>query len=100
MTLSQPWFPVASRVAAAVLGGYLFTWGLSALIVASNLAAGGDYDEGLTLAYLVAFLAYLTAFLWAFAAKSLTRVWCVLAGGGAAMTGAAWALTQAFGLQH
>jgi hypothetical protein len=93
MTLTQPWLPVVSRIAAALLGGYGFTWGLSALIVASNLATGGDYDEGLVLAYLVAFL-------WAFSAKSLVRIWCVLAGGGAVMTGAAWALTQAFGLQH
>jgi hypothetical protein len=100
MTLTQPWLPVVSRIAAALLGGYGFTWGLSALIVASNLATGGDYDEGLVLAYLVAFLAYLGAFLWAFSAKSLVRIWCVLAGGGAVMTGAAWALTQAFGLQH
>lgn len=100
MLRSQPWLPVTSRVVAALAGGYAFTWGFSTLVVAVNLASGGDYDEGLTLTYLLAFLVYLAVVLWAFAAKSLTRVWFVLAGGGAAMTVTAWALTRAYGIQH
>lgn len=94
------WLPVTSRIAAAVLGGYLFTWGFTALVVAANLASGGDYDEGLLLAYLLAFLVYLGAFLWAFAARRVALVWLVLAGGGAAMTAAASLLAQPAGVTH
>jgi hypothetical protein len=100
MLRAQPWLPVTSRVGAALLGSYAFTWGFTTLLIALYLANGGDYDEGITLAYLLAFILFLVAFLWAFAARSVTRVWLVLAGGGAVMTAAAWALTQAFGTQH
>jgi hypothetical protein len=100
MAHTQHWLPIASRVAAALVGGYVFAWGFSSLVVALNLAAGGDFDEGVTLAYLLVFLVYLGTLLWAFGTSSLTRVWLLLAGGGAAMTGTAWALTQALGLPH
>ncbi|HEX2009983.1 MAG TPA: iron uptake protein [Roseateles sp.] len=86
---------IASRVAASLLGGWAFVWGFVALGVALLLAAGMRYGEALTLVYLLAFLIYLGALLWAFAAASLARVWIVLAGGGALMTGAAWLLTRA-----
>jgi hypothetical protein len=93
MAQAQHWLPLSSRVAAALFGGYLFTWGFTALLVASTLATGGDYEEGLTLANMLAFIVFLCVFLWAFAAASVTRVWLVLAGGGAAMTAVAWGLT-------
>ena len=38
---------------------------------------------------ILAFLVYVAVFLWAFAARSLVRVWVVLLGGGALMAGAA-----------
>ncbi len=85
---------LGSRVLAGLLGSYVFTWGCVALVVALGLVQGMDYDEMLTLAYLLAFLVYLCAFLWAFAAASLLRVWLVLAGGGVAMSGAARWLTS------
>ena len=47
------------------------------------------------MAYLLAFLIFLACFCWSYAAASLARVWAVLLGGGAAMTGAAWLLTRA-----
>lgn len=100
MTASLPWLPVTLRIVAAVGGGYFFVWGLSALIVALTLLTSGDYDEGLTLAYLLAFVVYLIVFLWAFAAKNLTRVRVVLVGGGTMMTIVAWALTRASGAPH
>ena len=59
---------IASRIAAGVLGGYAFTWG---------------------------FIVFLVVFLWAFAARSVLRVWGVLAGGGALMAGAAWLVQRA-----
>lgn len=95
MQRAQHWLPVTSRIAAAVFGGYAFTWGFTVLTVALALRVSGDFDEGLLLAYLLAFLVYLAAFLWAFAARSLAIVWLVLTGGGAAMTAAAWLLAPA-----
>jgi hypothetical protein len=85
---------VVSRVAASLLGGYAFVWGFTSLGIALGVAAGTDYHEAETLMYLLAFLVFLGAFCWAFVAASLPRVWGVLAGGGALMTGAAWLLTR------
>ena len=101
MAHAQPrWLTISSRVAAALVGGYVFAWGFTALVIAVNVAVGGDYHEGEMLAYLLAFLVYLCVLLWAFAAPSLARVWLVLAGGGLALTGAAWAVMQTFGAVH
>ena len=55
LTSRTPWHAVL-RIAAAVLGGYM-----------------------------LGMLLYLSAFLWAFAAPRLSRVWLVFAGGGALM---------------
>lgn len=93
MTTSLPWFSITSRIAAGLLGGYAFVWGFTALVVALSLASGIDFHDSMHLGYLLAFLVFLGVFLWAFAAASLARVWLVLAGGGALMTGAAWLLT-------
>lgn len=81
---------VALRVAGALLGGYAFVWGFTTLGTAVGMAAGASYGNALTTVYLLAFLVFLAVFLWAFAARSVTRVWIVLAGGGALMTGLAW----------
>ncbi len=89
----SPWH-IASRVAASLLGGYAFVWGFATLGVALMLRAGMPYDDAQTLAYLLAFLVFLAAFCWSFAAASLARVWLTLAAGGAAMTAAAWLLTR------
>jgi hypothetical protein len=86
---------VAARVAASLLGGWAFTWGFVALGVTLLVAAGMPYGEAQTLLYLLAFLVFLGLFLWSYAAASVRRVWFVLAGGGAAMTAAAWLLAQA-----
>lgn len=94
------WLHISSRVTAALIGSYAFAWGFTSLVVAVNLASGGDYDEGLVLAYLLVFIVYLVTLLWAFAARSLTRVWLCLGGGAAAMSGASWALTHMLAAQH
>jgi hypothetical protein len=85
---------VASRVAASLVGGYAFTWGFVTLAIALLLIVGMSYDEALTLVYLLAFLVLLFVFCWSFVAASVTRVWVVLAGGGVAMTVAAWLLSR------
>ena len=86
---------VVSRVAASLLGSYAFVWGLAALGIALAVAAGMAYEDAQTLLYLLAFLLCLACFCWAISARSLVKVWAVLAGGGAALTAAAWFLGRA-----
>ncbi len=74
---------VASRIASGMMGGYAFTWGFIALGIGLLFAAGLDFQDAETLGYVLGFLVFLVAFLLAFAARSLTRVWIVLADGGA-----------------
>jgi hypothetical protein len=81
---------VLSRVAASLLGGYAFVWGLVALGIVTGVAAGMAYDQARTLWYLLAMPTFVVCVCWAFAGRRLARVWAVLAGGGAVMTAAAW----------
>jgi hypothetical protein len=85
---------IVSRIAAASLGGYAFVWGFTTLGIALGLAAGMAYVEAQALLYLLAFIVFLSAFCWAFAAASLTRVWALLAGGGCVMAALAWLLSR------
>lgn len=85
---------IAARVAASLLGSWVFVWGLLSLGVLLLMAAGLPYGDAQTLGYLLAFLVFLGSFLWAFAARSLMRVWALLLGGGALMSGLAWALSR------
>lgn len=85
---------IVSRVAAGLLGGWLFVWGCAFLGVTLGLMAGVSFQEATQLAYLLAFLLFLAVFLWAFAAASLARVWLVLGGGGVLTSLIAWALTR------
>lgn len=89
-----PW-GLLSRVAAALLGGYVFCWGLGTLGIAAGVAAGVDWGEAWTLCMLLLFPVYLAAFLWAFAARSVLKVWLCLGGGGAVMSAAALWLQSA-----
>ena len=83
-----------SRVTASLVGGYVFVWGFTALCTTVGVAMGMPYVDGLTLAYLLAFLVFLAVFCWAFAARRLAWLWSVLVGGGAAMTALAWLLSR------
>ncbi|MDX5410678.1 MAG: iron uptake protein [Thauera sp.] len=85
---------VVARIAAAVLGGYAFTWGVTALGTVLLVALGTDFHEAETAMLLLAFLVFLGVFLWAFAAPRLVRVWAVLGGGAVLMLPAAWWLQQ------
>lgn len=86
---------LASRVAAGMLGGYAFTWGFIALLIGLLFAAKMEFHDAEALGYILGFIVFLGVFLWAFSARSLARVWLVLAGGGALMTGAAWLVQRA-----
>lgn len=93
-TLAKPGVLIASRVTASLLGGWVFVWGFASLGIAGLVALGVPYGEARTLLMLLAFLVFLVAFCWSFAAASVVRVWVVLAGGGAVMTAAAWWLSK------
>jgi hypothetical protein len=93
ITTQSSWH-VLSRVCAGIFGSYLFTWGFIALGSAALLAAGLHFHEATDLASMLGFLVFLGAFCFAFIASSLTRVWAVLAGGGALMTLAGWWLSR------
>ncbi|KQP19996.1 hypothetical protein [Pseudorhodoferax sp. Leaf267] len=86
---------IASRIAAGTLGGYAFTWGFMAASIALLFAAGMPFHDAESLSTMIGFLLFLGLFCWSFAAGSLARVWAVLAGGGAAMTGVAWLVQRA-----
>lgn len=83
-----------SRLLAALLGGYAFTWGFTALALAGLVALGVDFHEAETGVLLLAFVVFLALFLWAFAARRPARVWAVLGGGALVMTAAAWGLQR------
>lgn len=94
-TLNGHTVSTVNRVAAALLGGYAFTWGFTAIGIAGLVALGVDFHEAETAAYLLAFVLFLSLFLWAFNSASVMRVWLILGGGGILMTGAAVALQSA-----
>ena len=75
----------AGRILVAFTGGYALCWGFIALGVAGLYALGMSFHDAEHLSSILAFLVYVMAFLWAFTARSLLRVWAVLAGGGVLM---------------
>lgn len=83
-----------SRFSAAILGGYLFAYGFTALATLVGFGAGLPFSQAQVLAWMTGALVYLGAILWGFVPRTATRAWLVLAGGGAAMGGAAWALSR------
>ncbi|MBN9367549.1 MAG: iron uptake protein [Comamonadaceae bacterium] len=86
---TRPRLHTALRIAAAVLGGYAFTWGFIALGMSGLFALGMSFHDAEHLGSMLGMLVYLVAFLWAFAARSLARLGAVLLGGGAFMAAAA-----------
>ncbi|MDC8783829.1 iron uptake protein [Roseateles koreensis] len=86
MTTPPPPFEVASRIAASFIGGWIFVFGLVMLGIAALLRIGMPYADAQMAMYLLAFLVWLAAFCWCYAAASAWRAWLVLLGGGVAMT--------------
>ena len=78
---------LVSRIAAAVLVGYVFAWGGSALGAALLAGFGVARSEAVLAFSMLGFVIYLVAALWAFAARRVWMAWLALAGGGAVMTG-------------
>lgn len=81
---------IVARVAASLLGGYTFVWGLSTLSIALLVLGGQAYDEAQSAVMLLAFLVFLWAFCWAFTAPRLRTVYGVLFGVGTVTSALAW----------
>ncbi|WP_093298173.1 iron uptake protein [Pseudoxanthomonas sp. CF385] len=76
---------VVARVAAAMLGGYAFAWGIVATGASLMVAAGMDFHDAEFLGSMIGVLAFLGVFLWAIAARRLRWVWLVTVVGGGAL---------------
>lgn len=63
---------VLSRVAAAVIGGYLLTTTLSLLLAR---VMDSPRAEAVATALLLSFAIYIGAIIWAFAARTVCRAW-------------------------
>ena len=85
---------VASRFAAAIVGGYLFAYGFTALATLIGFGMSLAFSEAQVLAWMLGALVYLGAMLWGFVPRTTITAWGVLAGGGAVMGVAAWALSR------
>ncbi len=83
-----------SRVAAAVVGGWAFTWCFVCIVIAGLASLGQPYQEAHTTAMLLAFVVFLIAFCWAIAAARLVRAQAMLTGGAGLMSGWAWLLQR------
>ncbi|WP_437181063.1 DUF3649 domain-containing protein [Pseudomonas peradeniyensis] len=74
-TVNLSW-PMLSRIVAAVLGGYAFTYAFTAALARLLPLQPAD---ALIVATVLSFAVYTGAILWAFACRSATRAWAGLA---------------------
>jgi hypothetical protein len=83
------------RIASAILGGWLFTWGFVAAGTAALVGLGVEFHDAEQALLMLGLLLFLGIFLWAFAARSVGRVCAVLVGGAVFFNTAAWLLQSA-----
>lgn len=88
LTAAYRW-SVASRVAAAALGGYALG---SAATVLLALLWPVPKAQGVLWATMLSFAVYTAAVIWVFCARSATRAWIDMALGTAVCAGLAWLL--------
>ena len=81
------WVMIASRVVAAIAGGYAVA---TAAAVCAALALPGPRSEAVLAGMLLSFAVYAGAVIWVFAATTATRAWIGLAIPGAALAVIAW----------
>ncbi|KAF1023393.1 MAG: hypothetical protein GAK30_00596 [Paracidovorax wautersii] len=84
------WLPLASRIVAAVLGGY----GVAALVSVAAVAWSASPVEGVMAGMLLSFLAYAAAVVWVFAARSATRAWAGLVTVALPLAALAWLVAR------
>lgn len=83
---------VLLRVVGAVLGGYMLSAALVALLAVGLSALGLARSEAVVAASLLGFVLYLLVLLWGFSERSLARLWAVLVGGTVLAYGLAYGL--------
>ncbi len=83
------------RIASAILGGWLFTWGFVASGTAALVGLGVEFHDAEQALLMLGLLLFLGLFLWSFAARSAWRVCGVLVGGAVVLNTAAWLLQRA-----
>ncbi|MBX3302867.1 MAG: DUF3649 domain-containing protein [Nitrospira sp.] len=88
------WKHVASRVGAAALGGYAFTYAFTACL---TLLLPLPRTEALLTAAMLSFLLYAGAIIWAFTAATPWRAWLGLLAPTAVFTAIATPLALAMG---
>lgn len=71
MKSTPPW-PIVSRIAAALFGGYLFTYAFTAAL-ARLLPV--DKVDALVISTLMSFVVYTLAILWSFGCRNAWRAW-------------------------
>lgn len=86
---------ISNRLAAALLGGYFFTWGMVSFGMVGLTLLGVDFHNAEITMLLLAFFIYLAVFLLAFYYKSVTKLWLVFVISGGLMMLLAW-LSQAW----
>lgn len=84
----------ALRTTAAILGGWLFSWGFVACSTAALVGLGAEFHDAETALLMLGLLLFLGVFLWAFAARSVWRVCAVVVGGAVCFNTAAWLLQR------
>jgi hypothetical protein len=77
---------IASRVGAAVVGGYA----LAAAVALGATALPGPRAEAVQIGIMLGFLAYAAATIWAFAARSAIGAWAGLIGPAAVLALIGW----------
>lgn len=78
--------PLASRIVAAIAGGYA----LGALASVASLALPMSAPQGVIAGMLASFVIYTAAVIWVFIARSATRAWLGLAVAALPLALAAW----------
>lgn len=86
---------IIARTAAAILGGYAIAGGSAALLAAAlPLLTGTSRADSALGATMLAFVVYLVAIVWAFAERSLARLYLVQCAGAAILFLAAHGLVR------
>ena len=86
------WLSVALRVVGAVGGGYAVTALAVAACSAVLARVGMERAEAVALCAMLGFVLYLVLALWAFAVRSVARLWLVLGVSAALLAAACWAV--------
>jgi hypothetical protein len=76
---SPAWLSISSRCAAGLVGGYVFTYALTAFLARLMSWLSMPSQDAAIVASLPAFAVYTAAIIWAFATRSAWRAWAGVA---------------------